>query len=99
MPLSKVERRWLQEARRSLRLAHTYAENGSDWDAVVASAESVYRTPMAAHDAVIEVKNLLASLATTAPSQLRTNRAMRTAATKRIKEAILFIGETLVGDN
>lgn len=95
MVLTTVDRCWLQDARRSIRLALLRASL-NDWEAVVASASNIHRNTTSSDATVIEVRNLLASLATTAPSHLKTNRAMREAAKRRLNDAILLIGETLV---
>lgn len=92
--MTPTERRWLQDARRHIRVALVKAEIG-DWDtAVLYAAQVVRMEPFAPH--LTEVVNMLASLATTEPSQLRSNAAMRAAAVRRLEETKTLIGETLV---
>lgn len=93
-PLSMTERQWLQNARFFIRMALVKAEIG-DWDTVVSQADRIVRSPLL-NEATMEVANLLASLAATKPSDLRSNAAMRAAATRRLEETKSFIGATLV---
>lgn len=92
--MTPTERSWLQDARRHIRVALVKSEIG-DWDVVIFHATQVVRMePFAPH--LIEVANMLASLATAEPSQLRSNAAMRAAAVRRLEETKTLIGEILV---
>jgi len=92
--MTPSERAWLQDARRHIRLALVKSEIG-DWDTVVFYAAQVVRMkPFAPR--LTEVTNMLASLATTEPPQLRSNAAMRAAAIRRLEETKTLIGEILV---
>ena len=93
--LARTDRTWLQYARRSIRLALLRASL-NDWEAVVASASNIHRNITSSDLTVIEVRNLLASLANTDPSHLKTNRAMREAAKRRLNDVRLLIGDALV---
>lgn len=92
--LTTLERRWLQDARRSVRLALVKTEIG-DWDTVVACIKTIVRTTLVTN-ATLEVTNLLASLASSNPSELRGNASMRAASIRRLEETKSFIGDILV---
>ena len=89
-----VERRWMQDARRTIRIALTKVEIG-DWDSVVSYAKSVVRSTLVTKT-TLEVTNVLASIAASEPSDFRRNAAMRAAAQRRLEEAKAYIGDTLV---
>lgn len=93
--MTPSERAWLQDARRSIRLAMVKSEIG-DWDTVVTAIGNVARRPTLVTPATIEVINMLSSIAVTQPSDLRSNAAMRAAVTRRLEETKVFIGEFLV---
>ena len=94
--MTQLERQWMQEARRSIRSALVSATN-QNWDEVVACAASLARYPTGyLHDTILEVKDLLTSLATARSQDLRGNAAMRAAAITRLEEVKSLIGETLV---
>ncbi len=93
--MTQLERAHLREARRHLRFAMVAAENHR-WDDVVRSAEHIYRQPVGANATTMEVKDLLASMATTDPANLKSNAAMRLATVIRLKHTYDFIGEALV---
>lgn len=92
--LTMTERQWLQETRRSIRIALVKAEIG-DWDTVITLLRPIVRVTTVT-DATLEVTHLLASLAASEPSDLRRNVGMRAAAVRRLEEAKAQIGETLV---
>lgn len=94
--MTPSERAWLQEARRNIWMALTKAEYG-DWNSVVAIASSIHRHPDASGEG-FEVQSLLASLATSNVTDLRSSAAMRAAAVRRLNDAKTFIGSTLVGE-
>lgn len=94
--MTQLERQWLMEARRSIRAALVSATN-QNWDDVVACAVGLARYPTGyLNDTILEVKDLLTSLALTSPKDLRSNPSMRAAAVKRLEEVKSLIGETLV---
>lgn len=92
--MTPIERQWMQDARRRIRLALTKIEIG-DWDAAVDHIKSVVRSTLVTPD-TLEVTSLLTSFASSEPSELRRNAAMRAAAIRRLEETKTFIGETLV---
>lgn len=92
--MTPSERQWLQDARRFVRIAIVKAEYG-DWDAAVAAMGNVARRPSLVTPGTIEVINMLASFASTKPSDLRGNAAMRAAAIRRLEETKVFIGDAL----
>lgn len=93
--MTSLERAHLREARRHLRFA-LVAADGSRWDDVVRSASHIYRQPVGVNAVTVEVKDLLASLATTDPANFKGNAAMRSAAITRLKFVHALIGEALV---
>ena len=95
--MTPTERQWLQIARRDIRLALVKAEIG-DWDAVV-SCVHPYSRAVPSGAVPIEVSNLLASLGTSNPSDLRGSAAMRAAAIRRLEETKVLIGESLVAND
>ncbi len=92
--LTMTERQWMQDARRAIRFALTKIEIG-DWNSAVDHIKSVVRSTLVTK-ATLEVTNLLASFATSEPSEFRRNAAMRAAAIRRLEEAKAYIGDTLV---
>lgn len=92
--LTTTERRWLQEARRHIRLALVQSEYG-DWDATIEWTAAAIRSPLTTEN-TSEVISLLTSLASAKASQLRSNAAMRAAAIRRLEETKTLIGELLV---
>lgn len=92
--LSPVERLWLQNARRHVRMALLKGQL-EEWDEVIDWLAPIVSAPDLT-EVTSEVTNLLTSLALTKPSQLRGNAAMRAAAIRRLKEAKTFIDDTLV---
>lgn len=92
--MTPSERRWLQEARRCIRLAIVKSEYG-DWDTVVEWTASAIRDPLVTSN-TSEVIDLLSSLAVSKPSDFRTNAGMRAAAIRRLEETKFLIGELLV---
>jgi hypothetical protein len=92
--LTPSERQWMQDARRAIRFALTKIEIG-DWDSVVGHIKGVVRSTLVTKD-TLEVTNLLASIASSEPSDFRRNAAMRAAALRRLEEAKTYIGDTLV---
>lgn len=92
--MTPSERRWLQEARRYIRLAIVKSEYG-DWDAVVEWTAAAVRTPRITEH-TSEVIDLLSSLAVSKPADFRTNAGMRAAAIRRLEDTKTLIGELLV---
>lgn len=92
--MTPTERQWMQDARRHIRIALAKIEIG-DWDAAIGHVKSVVRSTLVTPD-TLEVTNLLASFASSEPSELRRNAAMRAAATRRLEETKTFIGDILV---
>ena len=93
--MTPSNRSWLQEARRDIRSALLYAER-HDWNTCVSTVASIWRRLSDTSEVTIEVKNMLASLAVTDPSELKKSAAMRAAAVRRLEEVKSFIGESLV---
>lgn len=94
MNLTATERQWMQDARRHIRIALTKVEIG-DWHTAVEVVKSVVRSTLVTK-ATLEVTNLLASFASSNPSDFRSNAAMRAAALRRLEETKSFIGDILV---
>lgn len=92
--MTPTERQWMQDARRAIRFALVKIEIG-DWDAAIGALKGVVRSTLVTK-ATIEVTSLLASLASSEPSDFRSNAAMRAAALRRLEEAKTYIGDTLV---
>ena len=86
----------LREIRRGIRLALVHAEL-HHWDEVISICLGIYsQHASGGGEVTFEVRNLLASLANTTPSDLRRNAAMRAAAVRRLEETKTLIGESLV---
>lgn len=94
MQLTASERQWMQDARRSIRIALTKVEIG-DWPTATEVIKGVVRSTLVTK-ATLEVTNLLASFASSEPSDYRKNAAMRAAALRRLEEAKALIGDILV---
>ena len=92
--MTPLERRWLQEVRRYIRLALAKSEYGF-WDEAIECTAAAVRNPLTTEN-TSEVINLLTSLATAKASHLRSNAAMRAAAIRRLEETKTLIGELLV---
>lgn len=92
--MTPTERQWMQDARRVIRFALVKIEIG-DWDAAIDALKGVVRSTLVTK-ATIEVTSLLASIASSEPSDFRSNAAMRAAALRRLEEAKTYIGDTLV---
>lgn len=92
--MTPTERQWMQDARRAIRFALVKIEIG-DWHTAVDHIKGVVRSTLVTPD-TLEVTNLLASFACSEPSDFRTNAAMRAAATRRLEEAKIYIGDILV---
>jgi hypothetical protein len=95
--MHKAHRGWLTEVRRSARGALLDLEYGR-LDAASNRIRDCFLTEGPTTNAALEVKNMLASLATSDPSILK-SRAIRNAAMRRLEDVIQFIGNALLATN
>lgn len=94
--MTPLEKTWLQNARRDIRYALDHAKHGN-WEAVIHSVGAAGNIPAPAGSVILEVSNLLASIRVSRPSDFRGSAAMRGAAIRRLEEAKILIGSSLVG--
>jgi hypothetical protein len=92
--MDKACRDWLKDVRRAIRGALLDLEYGR-LDAAQHRIRDCFLTDGPTADPALEVKNLLASLATSDASILK-SRAIKDAAMKRLEEVIRHIGDALV---
>ena len=92
--MDRASREWLMQVRRSARGALLDLEH-ERFDAALQRIRDCFLTEGPTVDPALEVKNLLASLASSDPTILK-SRAIKTAAMRRLKDVIRFIGDTLL---
>lgn len=87
-------REWLADVRRAIRQALLDLEFGRVETAFFPLREC-YLVEVTVNDTTAEVKNLIASLATVDPDELKKRPAMRAAAVRRLKDTKKFISDAL----
>jgi hypothetical protein len=95
--MTTQHRRWLADVRRAIRQALLDMEFGRV-DTAMLSLKEHYRDEVIITDSTYEVKNMIASLASVDPADLKKNPAMRAAAVRRLNETKQYIGEALLAD-
>jgi len=95
--MRQAHKDWLAEARRSARGALLDLEF-KRFDAASSRIRECFLSEGPTTDATMEVRNMLASIATSDPTNLK-NPAIRNAAARRLEEVIQFIGTTLLATN
>ena len=92
--MTPTNREWLADVRRATRRALIDLEFGRVETAFFPLREC-YLAEVTVDDTTAEVKNLIASLATVDPDEVRRRPAMRIAAMRRLRDTKKFVSDAL----